>query len=231
MRSDEAEAAVGTTRKARAPITRACVGQEAESRRRGVGAAGRPPDRSGRVRARSPGTYSRPEKRVRTQEGASACRATCRFEPAKPAETGWNGREGQPLSPAVAGVTFKPWQVRASGADCPGGLPYVPAFFQGDARRWRASSTFDTTAATDGFQGDARGWRASSTSRRSVAGRTRATPRAPRICLRRRTVRNAPYGPRTRSTCPGGLLYVPAFFQGDARGWRASSTSRRSVAR
>ena len=60
---------------------------------------------------------------------------------------------------------------------------------------------------------------------------TSTIPRPPRICSRRRTVRDARHGPRTRSTCPGGLLYVPAFFQGDARGWRASSTSRRSAAR
>ena len=57
MRSDEAEAAAGTTRKARAPIARACVGQEAESRHRGVGAAGRSPDRSGGVHACSFSRY------------------------------------------------------------------------------------------------------------------------------------------------------------------------------
>ena len=34
-----------------------------------------------------------------------------------PAEPGWNGKEGQSPSPAVAGVTFERRQVRASGAD------------------------------------------------------------------------------------------------------------------
>ena len=117
MRSNEAEVAVGTSMRARAPIARACVEQEAESRHRGVGAAGRPPDRSGRVRVRSPGTCSRPEKHVRRRERAWACRAMYRLEPVMPAEPGWNGKEGQSPSPAVAGVAFERRQVRASGAD------------------------------------------------------------------------------------------------------------------
>ena len=222
MRSNGAGAAIGTAAKTRAPIVRA-RGAGSGIRYRGLGTGGRPPGRSDGVRVRAPGTSARPGKRVRGRESAEARRAACRFGPIMPAQPWmeWKGRAapesrgsppaGNPV-PRTAPAPGSP--LGAAPAAMNAGHPRSPR----TAAPYRPRQQFPLTLRS---RVPCRISWASRRIERRIAAVSRMLFEWAEIAA------HAP----GRSTCAGGLRYVSAPFQGDARGWRASSTSRRSAAR